>query len=221
MKKFFIIAAIFLSGFFASSAQSLQGSFEKELPDSVKYYIPEFENGRVIYKDGQFATGKFNISTLDQTLRYIDANGKVMGITDNSSIDRVQIGKMMFIRHQNYYLALALNVDDVYLCASRRLVFADSKKGAFGMESSTTNIKEAKKVEGTGGMIYDLNGKPSYTVKNIPYLYRKNVAYAPTKKLLLRFFKDKSEQINAYLDNHRVNFSDFDQVYDLLAAIND
>lgn len=221
MKKIFIIAAILLSGIFTSSAQSLQGSFEKELPDSVKYYIPEFENGRVIYKDGQFSTGKFNISTLNQTLRYIDENGKVMGITDNSSIDRVQIGKMMFIRHQNYYLALTLNVDDVYLCANRRLVFADSKKGAFGMESSTTNIKEAKKIEGTGGMIYDLNGKPSYTVKNVPYLYRKNVAYAPTKKLLLRFFKGKSQQINTYLDSHRVNFSDFDQVYDLLAAINE
>lgn len=218
MKRIFALAAILLT-LIPAAAQSLQGTFEKELPDSVKYYVPEFENGRVIYKDGQFSTGKFNISTLDQTLRYIDADGKVMGISDNSSIDRVYIGRMMFIKHHNYFLAFSLEVDDVYLCANRKLVFDDAKKGAYGMESSTTNIKEAKKIEGSGGVIYDLNGKPSYTVRNYPFLYRKNVAYAPTKKLLMRFFKDKSERINEYLENHKVNFNDFDQVYDLLTAI--
>ena len=73
---------------------------------------------------------------------------------------------------------------------SRRLVFKDEKKGAFGSESSTGNIKEVKKIESYGGSVYDLNGNPSYEIKNIPFIYRNKVAYAPTKKLLLRFFKE-------------------------------
>lgn len=203
------------------SGQSAQGNFEKQLPDSVKYYLPEFKEGRIIYKDGGFSTAKFNISTLDQTLRYMDSDGKVMGIKDNNSVDRAFIGGSIFLRYRSYYLALSMDIGDVYLCATRRLQFGDQKKGAFGSESSTSNIKEVKKVEGSGGMIYDLNGKQTYEVKIIPFIYRKHVAYAPTKKLLLKLFKDKTDLINNYVETHKVNFNDFDQVYDLMSAIKD
>lgn len=219
MKRIIAIVAIMASAMMSLHAQSLQGTFEKQLPDSVKYYLPEFLDGRIIYKDGQFSTGKFNISTLDQTLRYVDNDGNIMGIADNASVDRASIGGMLFLKYRTYYLAFTLEVDGIYLCASRRLVFEDSKKGAFGLESSTTNIKEVKLVEGSGGKVFDLNGNPAYTVRKYPYIYKNNVAYAPTKRLLLRFFKDKAGKINAYLENHKVNFNDFDQVYDLMSAI--
>lgn len=76
-----------------------------------------------------------------------------------------------------------------------------------------------KKIESHGGSVYDLNGNPSYEIKNIPFIYRNKVAYAPTKKLLLRFFKDRADTINNYLDTHKVNFTDFHQVYQLMTAI--
>lgn len=221
MKKIITLIFALLIGSNALSGQSAQGNFEEQLPDSVKYYLPDFKEGRIIYKDGGFSAAKFNISTIDQTIRFIDSNGKVMGIKDNGSVDRVYIGGSVFLRHRSYYLALSLDIDEVYLCATHRLQLGDQKKGAFGSESSTSNIKEVKKVEGYGGMIYDLNGKQPYEVKIIPFIYRNHVAYAPTKKLLLKLFKDKTILINNYLDTHKVNFNDFGQVYDLMVAIKD
>lgn len=105
--------------------------------------------GRIIYKDGGFSTGRFNISTLDQTIRYMDSDEKVMGIKDNASVDRASIGGLLFIRYRTYYLAFSLDIDGTYLCVSRRLVFKDEKKGAFGSESSTGNIKEVKRLRAT------------------------------------------------------------------------
>ena len=219
MKKIISLILALTIGNIALSGQSAQGDFEKQLPDSVKYYLPEFMEGRIIYKDGGFSTGRFNISTLDQTIRYMDSDEKAMGIKDNASVDRASIGGLLFIRYRTYYLAFSLDIDGTYLCVSRRLVFKDEKKGAFGSESSTSNIKEVKKIESHGGSVYDLNGNPSYEIKNIPFIYRNKVAYAPTKKLLLRFFKDRADTINNYLDTHKVNFTDFHQVYQLMTAI--
>ena len=59
----------------AAGAQSRQASFEAMLPDSVKYVLPAFAEGSLVYKDGGFSKGSFNISALDQTLRYIDTDG--------------------------------------------------------------------------------------------------------------------------------------------------
>lgn len=219
MERIITIILAIIIGSSTLSGQSAQGDFEKQLPDSVKYYLPEFMEGRIIYKDGGFSTAKFNISTIDQTIRFIDADGKVMGIKDNASVDRASIGGSLFIRYRTYYLAFALDIDGIYLCATRKLLFGDEKKGAFGSESSTSNIKEIKRIEGQGGLIFDLNGNPSYEVRTIPFIYRNKVAYAPTKKLLLRFFKDQSDIINAYLDTNKVNFNDFNQVYQLMSAI--
>lgn len=219
MKKIISLILALTIGNIALSGQSAQGDFEKQLPDSVKYYLPEFMEGRIIYKDGGFSTSKFNISTIDQTIRFIDSEGNVMGIKDNSSVDRAFIGGSIFLRYRNYYLAISLDIDDVYLCATRKLLIGDQKKGAFGTESSTSNIKEVKRVEGHGGMIYDLNGKQNYEVKNIPFLYKNNIAYAPTKKRLLKLFKNKSDLINKYLETHKVNFNDFDDVLSLMMAI--
>ncbi len=221
MKISFASIALTLLSLLPLGAQSSQRDFEKNLPDSVKYYLPSFGQGRVVYKDGQFSNGIFNISTIDQTLRFIDEGGNVMALADDASVDRVSIDGMLFIKYRNGFLAFSLDIGDVYLCASRCLEFKDSKKGAFGAESSTTNIKEVRKVEGFGGQIFDLDGNLNYTVKLYPYIYKNKVAYVPTHKLILRTFKDRTEKIDAYMAEHDVNFSDFDQVYALLAAIKD
>ncbi len=219
MKRIITLACLAFLSLSPVWAQSSQKDFEKNLPDTVKYYLPNFGEGRVVYKDGQFSKGKFNISTLDQTLRFIDEKGEVMSLTDANSVDRVSIDGMLFIKYQSNYMAFSLDIDDVYLCASKRLEFKDSKKGAFGSESSTTNIKQASKIEGYGGQIFDLDGNLNYTVKLYPYIYKNKVAYVPSRKIILRTFKDRTEKIEAYLAEHDVNFNDFDQVYALLSAI--
>ena len=86
MKKIISLILALTIGNIALSGQSAQGDFEKQLPDSVKYYLPEFMEGRIIYKDGGFSTGRFNISTLDQTIRYMDSDEKVMGTTLVSAV---------------------------------------------------------------------------------------------------------------------------------------
>ena len=91
MKKIISLILALTIGNIALSGQSAQGDFEKQLPDSVKYYLPEFMEGRIIYKDGGFSTGRFNISTLDQTIRYMDSDEKVMGIKDNASLTGLQL----------------------------------------------------------------------------------------------------------------------------------
>ncbi len=213
-----MIAASLMMGLYAW-AQSPQAEFEDSLADSVKYVLPEFGVGRVVYNNGEYSNGRFNISTLDQSLRYIGEGGKIMALTENDSVDRVTIGGMMFFRHNSTYVGVVRSVENVLLCSSRRMVFDDAKTGAYGMKSSTTSISQIGRVETGAGTLLNLNKASDYEIKVTPYIYRNNRFYGPTKKVLLKSFPDKAAQIEEYLNANDVNFSKLKDLEALFEAI--
>ena len=203
----------------AAGAQSRQASFEAMLPDSVKYVLPAFAEGSLVYKDGGFSKGSFNISALDQTLRYIDTDGSEKAFYDDNVVDRVTIGGVLFIRPQASYLGIVGIWDEVMLCVEKRLKFDDAKRGAYGTVSSTSNIKSIQ-VVGTGdGSQFHFDGDLRYEIKETPYLYRKGRVYVPTKKLLCKFFPDKKDRIENYLRENKVDFSVYPDVAKLMEGL--
>ena len=218
MKKLMILMAA-LSVACAAGAQSAQADFEKTLPDSVKYVLPAFGRGTLLYRDGTYSMGMFNISTLDQTLRFIDADGSEKALTDNSSVDRLSVGSILFIHPQNAYLGVVETIDDVMLCVERRLRFDDSKSGAYGTTSSTTNIKTVSVADATTGVRYKLSGDLRYEVRETPYLYYKKRLYVPSAKRFRKCFPDKAASIDACLAEHPVDFADFASVRDLMERL--
>ena len=205
MKRLLLIAAL-LALPLMSFAQTALEKMEKELGDSVVYVVPSFQRGKVVYKNGEFATGDLNISIVDQSLRFKDGSGQILTVDDNQSVDRVTIGPLLFLHLGKDYAGVVATQGDVILCLIRKLEFErDVKTGAYGQTSETTNIGRIGSMY-EGGNIYDINLQAGYKVRETPVLVKKNRQYPFNRKSLEKLFPDKKAALADYLAANSVNF---------------
>lgn len=217
MKQVILSLCAFCLLALSAGAQSAQAEFEASLPDSVKYVMPAFGPGNLLYKDGGFSRGSFNICTVDNTLRYIDTDESEKVLADPSQVESVSISGVLFLHTQNMYLGVVGDYDDVLLCVDKRLVFDDRKVGAYGTSSATSSIRTVGASTDNGATFRFSNVK--YEVRETPYLYKKGRVYVPSKKTLAKLFPAKKADIEAYLQENRIEFSDYQQVEALLEKL--
>lgn len=218
MNRFFLILLALCISVAASFGQTSQQEFEAGVPDSLKYVLPQFAPGQVVYKDGTYSAGKFNISTIDQSIRFIDRDGSEKALVDGSNVDRVTIGGVLFLKNLDFFVGIDRAVGPVYLCVCRKMKFDESKAGAFGQKSETTNIKEINTVT-ANGILYKLGQDAAYEIVEIPYLLKGKNVYPITRSTLFRAFPDKKEFIKTYLKEHSVNLSGYSDVSKLFSAL--
>ena len=205
MKKILVSSLLLILPVLAF-AQNELARIEWELGDSVVYVLPAFQKGKVIFKNGEFATGDLNISIVDQSLRFKDEGGQILSVDDNSSVDRVTIGPMLFLHLGKDYAGVVDSGEEVILCLVRKLEFKrDEKTGAFGMKSETTNITRIGSMYDNGN-IYDINLEAGYKIREIPVLVRKGRQFAFNRKSLEKLFPDKKAVLAEYLQSNNVDF---------------
>jgi len=217
MKQLILSLCAFCLLALSAGAQSAQADFEATLPDSIKYVMPAFGPGNILYKDGGYSRGSFNICTVDNTLRYIDTDESEKVLADPSQVESVSISGVLFLHTQNMYLGVVGDYDDVLLCVDKRLVFDDRKVGAYGTSSATSSIRTVGASTESGSTFRFSNVK--YEVKETPYLYKKGRVYVPSKKTLIKLFPAKKADIEACLQEDRIEFSDYRQVEALLEKL--
>ena len=211
-----------LIGFVALSAtaqlpqRAINVSIEDVLPDSIKYVVPSFGEGVLVFSDGSRSRGTFNISTIDQSLRFIDTDGSKKMLDDDALVDRVTIGGNVFIRQDISYLRIVRDYGNVILCMEKILQFDSVKQGGYGTTSELANIKTYQIYSPGEESQINFDKNLRYELKETPYLYRNGRAYIPTRKVLYKCFPDKKETINSYLKEHKVDFTSFDEVAKLL-----
>ena len=120
----------------SAGAQSAQADFEASLPDTVKYVMPAFGPGNILYKDGGFSRGSFNICTVDNTLRYIDTDESEKVLADPSQVESVSISGVLFLHTQNMYLGVVGDYDDILLCVLSHSTPADPRVSAVSPSST-------------------------------------------------------------------------------------
>ena len=205
--KRLILALVGLVASLSLFAQTDLERFERQFPDSLIYVMPEFMPGRVVYKNGQYSNGIFNIATIDQTLRFRTDGGETLALKDNRDVDRVTIGKSLFLHLNNEYAQVVGVSDDVILCVTKKLVFKkDAKKGAFGMTSETTSISSVSNYTEELGSTYNLSSQAEHRMVQAPILVKKSRQYPFNRKSLEKLFPDKKAALADYLAANSVNF---------------
>lgn len=217
MKQVILTLCAFCLMALSAGAQSAQAEFEASLPDSVKYVMPAFGPGNILYKDGGYSRGSFNICTVDNTLRYIDTDESEKVLADPSQVETVSISGVLFLHSQSMYLGVVGDYDDVLLCVNKHLVFDDRKAGAYGTSSATSSIRTVGASTDNGSTFRFSNVK--YEVKETPYLYKKGRVYVPSKKTLTKLFPAKKADIESFLQENLVDFSDYRQVEALMEKV--
>lgn len=214
MKVLATVISIALSALaITGRAQTSQLDFEKTVPDSVLYMMPSFGNGRITYTDGDFSTGRFNICTLDQTLRYLDGDGNVMVLADGNSVSRVTIGGVLFYHDKGIYIKTVEVSGENALGINRKMIINDAKKGAYGSESQTTNITQVNRMDdAANGISYSFSGDVKYKMQEKPYLIVKNKVYEASKSSINKCFPDKKDFIKNYLKENKVHWNNLEEV---------
>lgn len=219
MRKLILIVGFFFAAVISLSAQTQQEKFEQSLPDSVKYYLPKFDKGRIVYTDGGFSSGTFNVGTLDQTIRFVAEDKSILAVTNMAEVDRVTIGGVLFMKNGSSLVAVVDTNGDILLGVTKRLEIDNfSKKGAYNTESQTSSVSTYGSVLTTGA-VYDLELGAKYKVKEYPYIVRKNTAHIASKNIFLKSFPSYKAEITKYLEDNKVDFTSVKDVTDLFTYI--
>lgn len=203
------------------AAMKAQQERERVMPDSLKYVLPLFESGQITFSNGEFASGKLNICTLDQCVHFIDTDGSVKALDANETVDRVRIGNYLFLKYNGQYVGLSDSIGEIYLGVIKNVrVETDKKTGAYGAKSETTNIHEYSSLT-TNGVTYDLSAPilGDYKFTQTPMLIKGKVIYPVTKRRLEKYFPDKVDVIEAYIDEHHPNLNVLSDVLPLFDAL--
>lgn len=194
----------------------------QKMLDSVKYVLPEFAAGMVIFNNGEQSNGALNINTIDQKVHFVDPSGTILVLSNNEQVSRVFIKGRSFINSRYGYIEVYETAGDTFMGELRRVGFiSEDKVGAFGSKSQTTSIQTINSVQTSGGYMVDFEKQKNspYTYKKIPYLCRKGMFQTVTKKTLQKCFPDKKEAIEQYLAEKDPNLNNVDEVRELFKAL--
>ena len=129
-----LISAMLLAAV-AASAQT-----PKVIPDSLKYALPEFAAGRVVFDDGHAVTGVFNFSYLDQTIRFMDGK-KVMALADNAFVKSLSAGGRIFTRDRDHFIETIDYVGAISLCIFKDVhIQREANAGAYGFTDQVSRL---------------------------------------------------------------------------------
>lgn len=225
MKKLLFIALMIFMGsaafpqtvsFTSPNAQS------QKMLDSVKYVLPEFAAGMVLFNNGERSNGAININTIDQKVHFVDTKGEILVISNNEEVSRVFVKGRSFMNSRYGYIEIYETSEDVFIGELRKVGFiSEDKVGAFGSKSQTTAIQSVNSVQTTGGYMVDFEKQRNtpYIYKKIPYLCRKGMIQTVTKKTLQKSFPDKKEFIEQYMDEHKPNLNNVEDALEMFKAI--
>ncbi|HOG41921.1 MAG TPA: hypothetical protein PK979_01705 [Bacteroidales bacterium] len=215
------ILMIILTACFALSTQAQNVIQHKKgedmtqhMLDSVKYVLPDFTAGIVIFKDGRTANGPLNISTISQKLLFISPQGEIQEVLNQNNIDRVSVKGRSFVQTKQGFVELLDIADNVILGSVKRVKFLESeKKGAFGTTSETTSVTSISSIS-TEGQRYELaqHVNTPFTYRVTPYLGINGKFSYATKKYILKCFPSKKDKIESYLKENKVDFESLEDV---------
>ena len=194
---------------------------QQYLLDSIKFVVPDFKSGVIVFNDGTFSRGPINISTIEQRIYFISPEGEYQVLTNEDQVARATIYNRTFIKSKYGYVELVRNDGDVALGAVRRTSFFETEKqGAYGMASQTTSVTTIGSLQ-TNGTMYTIgvDQKTPFKYKVIPYLYKDGKVLMTTKKNFQKCFPAKKAEIDAYLKDNSVNFEDMEDVTGLYNAL--
>ena len=167
----------------------------------IYYLMPEFGQGMIWFSDQGPAQGKMNICAEDNSLRYLDNDGKEVVAASIDNVVKVQIDTAVFIRNDGVFYRIYPVSNEVAVAVRRDLdIQRDAQRGAYGGYSRTSSIREYSTLY-ADGVAYQLEKSKKYpfTVSETCFLYTGGKIVSFSKRTLRKIFPQRKDEIDAYL----------------------
>lgn len=189
------------------------------VPKSESYYYPNFENGIVFFKNGKRSSAKLNYNFIHEEILFITPANDTLTIVNPEEVKYVSIGKDEFYYATNRFVRLDTTIGDVKLGVAG--FFATVSKKRIGAYGTTTDGGS----ESYGSYIIPDNAKLNLTPNVVTTVaYRKalfignkfNQFIPVNRKNIFSYYPEKEEKLKLYLKDHKVNFSEYEDVVALV-----
>jgi len=177
---------------------------------SIQYLFPEFTDGYVFYAGLPRGSGKMNYNMLLGEMQFMDSENKIFTLDNIPDVQMVRIGSRKFYPYDNKEFVEELLVAGKIQLQIRRRgnVASHSKKGAYGMSSSTSAITSYNSIDGTDRM-YNLAVVENVmiTLNNFYYLVINNKrTQIKNQKTFLNQFTKHKLQIETFIKEQNIRF---------------
>ncbi len=181
------------------------------------YLLDQFTTSIATGKQSAPMRAEFNYDCIKQEMHFIE-NGEIMKLEPISQVDTIFLGDHKMIPYGSHFLDVVHITPHYKLMADyKRKVVNRGKKGAMGLttQGSVENIDVSKLAEGrqlqmTDIAVYECVDEISYVLEIGTNKKKFNNA-----KSLMKLFPEKKAQIEAYIKEHKVSFSDIRAVASL------
>ena len=187
---------------------------------SIQYLFPEFTDGYVFYTGLPRSSGKLNYNMLLGEMQFMDSENKLLALGNVPDVQMISIGSRKFYPYDNKEFVEELLVAGKIQLQIRRRgnVASHSKKGAYGMSSSTSAITSYNSIDGADRR-YNLAVVENVmiTLNNFYYLVinNKRIQIKNQKTFIKQFSKHKL-QIETFVKEQNIRF---DKEEDLITLV--
>jgi len=224
MKKYTLWILLLFPGWIsAQNRQVIEAKSGDELTQKIsaqiQFLFPEFTDGDVYFKGNNIKV-KLNYNMLLGEMQFIEKN-QVMALANAKDVLMIIIGNRKFYPFNNNEFVEELTSISKYQLMVKRSgnVIPHSKKGAYGMETSTSSITSISSI-GADNRQYnlDVQEKVLITVKYYYYLLGTNGKYILIKnvKTFTKQFPSHRAQIEAFVKERKIKFDNEDDLKSLL-----
>jgi hypothetical protein len=200
--------------------------YTKTIPLKDRYLYKDFQNGQLHYPQGKKSPVlKLNYNVIFAAVQFIDYNGDTLFIAEESNIFKyVNIDKNLFFHDfQQGYFEIMTKEPQIKLVSQlkwniiRKDVMIDN---GYGSSLSVSNSDYSTiRVSGANNFIQNEN---THFEKEISYylLDKKHKVYKATKSNFIKVFHNHKGDIQVFLKNNNVNFSNEEDLKKLLDYCN-
>lgn len=192
------------------------------LPKDVLYRYPAFTDGYVHFRNTAVGTGKMNYNNLIGKIQFIDVSGDTLELNNDPPIRFVTMASDTFY-FEKKWMQLAYPENNILLAKSSVLNLVNrQRKGAMGVISEGS-VNPVTQLSFNATPLRELPTDEilTFAFHSEYYCGDRFGHFKPaTRKGYLSLFGTKEKQIESYLTDHPVDFSNEEDLIRLTAFIN-
>ena len=182
------------------------------------YLLDNFIHGTVVMKNGAKVSASLNYDATNQKMVFIQNQEKLI-LTNLESIDTIYIkGRKFFPINDSFFLEIrSLKNGTIYINWILKNKY-QGQRGAYGQISHATNIETINTSHWTNNEYKNQSSEIYQLINDSEYWIFKSGKFikCKNKKTLLKLFPKHTEKINEYIHKKNIDFTNTEQILQLL-----
>ncbi|GAB3526563.1 hypothetical protein GCM10027443_01820 [Pontibacter brevis] len=179
----------------------------KVIPPEHQYRYPLFQQGKVVYMNGNFSKATFNYNKLLGEVQFINSKGDTLALAGEPALISVVVGESIYLYNQEeQFLELVEEYASAKLGKRQKFEFAGADKvGAYNQSTGASSIGNTSTYLGSNGQRFKLELKGDVVFsERISYFLvdHRNQFHKATKANVLKMFPKHRKAVSSYLKEH-------------------